>query len=333
MTSPCCSRRNFLGLSCSGYLAFAWGAAVLGAKQAFAQEASARKRVAKESWSYIERLSDGLYANISTPFKPGGGVDPTTFSNGGIIAGKERVVVIEGFNTTKGAAWQAEAAKEYAGKYPTHVVLTHFHPDHSNGLAGYQRGAESPAIISTAKTRELVIEVNTKVEPTEGGMVRANPLRAPDAVLANDAQPVTVDLGGRSVRLVTRRGHTPSDVTIEMDDPRVVFCGDLFFNGLFPFYGHATPTVLRKQVGQLYEEKFDMYVPGHGPVTDAKGLKRYMELLDHVEAAARKAIEAGTPAAEAWKSYVIPESMGTWTKFRPDVYRFGFEAWERELKK
>jgi len=335
-TNPtaCCSRRGFLGLSCSGYLALAWGAAGLGARSAFGQDPGAAAKVASESWSYIEKLNDGIYCSISTPFKAGGGIDPTTFSNGGILAGKERVLVIEGFNTPTGAAWQGSAAKELVGKHPTHVVLTHFHPDHSNGLAGYQRGAECPAIISTGKTRELVIEANKAVPAAEANsaFARTGTLRAPDTIIADASKPVTVDLGGRSVRLVPRAGHTPSDVTIELDDPRIVFCGDLFFNGLFPYYGDAIPSVLRKSMGTLLDEKFDVYVPGHGPRTDAKGVRRYVELLDHVEAAARKAVKDGTPAAEAWKTYKIPDSMGTWTKFRPDVYRFGFEAWERELK-
>jgi hypothetical protein len=55
-------------------------------------------------------------------------------------------------------------------------------------------------------------------------------------------------------------------------------------------------------------------------------------LLADVGDAARRAVGKGTPAAEAWKSYEIPESLGSWALFRPDVTRFAFEAWERELK-
>jgi len=40
-------------------------------------------------------------------------------------------------------------------------------------------------------------------------------------------RPTEVDLGDRSLIIVPRRGHTASDVTIEISDPSVVFCGDL----------------------------------------------------------------------------------------------------------
>lgn len=331
--SSCCTRRDFLGFSCKSYVALAWAGAGLGARQAFAQEPDAGRKLGAEAWGYIEKVTDRAYATISTPFQKGGGFDGTTMSNGGIIAGKERVLVVEGFNTTKGAAWQSAQTKELAGRRPTHVVLTHFHPDHSSGLAGYQRGADAPAILATRETRRLLLEKMHKDAPVADGkkLVTTPQLHLPDTLVPDE--PITVDLGGRKVRLVPRHGHTPSDITIELDDPRIVWCGDLFFNGLFPYYGDAIPSALTKTMEKLLAEKFEVYVPGHGPRADVKAIANYVAMLKHVEAAARKTIAAGTPAAEAWKTYEIPKSLGGWTKFRPDVYRFAFEAWERELSK
>ena len=54
------------------------------------------------------------------------------------------MLLIEGFMTPKGAAWQSALAEKLTGRPPTHVVLTHFHPDHSAGVAGYRRGARAP---------------------------------------------------------------------------------------------------------------------------------------------------------------------------------------------
>jgi len=332
--SSCCTRRDFL--SCAGSVALAWAAAGTGARRAFGKEPDAAKRVAVESWSYVERVGDGLYASISTPFKPGrDGVDPTTISNGGVIAGKERVLLVEGLNTPKGAAWQAGFAKEQVGRAPTHVVLTHFHGDHSKGLPGYQRGADAPAIVATKKTRALLMdELHGDVpDPPAGqGFVRTPKLLLPDMILTDANKPVELDLGGRTVRLVPRAGHTPSDLTIELEDPRIVWCGDLFFHGLFPYYGNAIPSVLNKTIETLVEEAFDVYVPGHGPVAGLADLKTYLEMLEVVEQAARKAFDKGVPASEAWKDFAIPDKLGEWHKFRPDIHRFAFEAWERELK-
>ncbi len=334
----CCSRRNFLGqMSCAASVAFAWAAAGTGARRVFAKEPEGAKRIDTQSWAYVDRLGDGLYTTISTPFQPGRArPDPTTFSNGGIIAGKNRVFLIEGFNQPKGAAWQAAVTKKAVGRAPTHVALTHFHGDHSGGLPGYQSGADAPAILATKETRRLLLEKLHKQvppPPTDGGrFARTRKLLLPDTILIDETRPVMLDLGGRKVRLVPRKGHTTSDLTIELDEPRIIWCGDLFFHGLFPYYGDAIPSELNKTIQTLVKEDFAVYVPGHGPRTDAKGLATYLEMLQVVEHAARHAFNKGVPASKAWQTFSIPKELGEWRKFRPDVHRFAFEAWERELK-
>ena len=79
-------------------------------------------------------------------------------------------------------------------------------------------------------------------------------------------QPSTLDLGGRVVRVVPRRGHTESDVSIELDDPSIVFSGDLFWNAMFPNYVDAVPTKLSASVRALRATPTTIYVPGHGAI-------------------------------------------------------------------
>ena len=57
-----------------------------------------------------------------------------TLCNGGVIAGRDGVLAVEGFATAAGAAWLAGEAERLAGMRPTHVVLTHYHGDHTTGL-------------------------------------------------------------------------------------------------------------------------------------------------------------------------------------------------------
>ena len=59
--------------------------------------------VAREPFGALEKISDGVWALISTPLTG----DRTTLSNGGIIAGANAVLAIEGFNQPQGAAWLA----------------------------------------------------------------------------------------------------------------------------------------------------------------------------------------------------------------------------------
>ncbi len=332
-----CSRRAALGsgLSCAAYVALSLGLATSPARQLFA--ALPKHEVLKtEPFARVEKIADGVWAVVSTPFA--GGMDqprPTTFSNGGIIAGKDGVLAIEGFMTPAGAAWQSDLALALTGRRPSHVVLTHFHGDHSSGLAGYGHGAELPAMIATETTRKLLWERQAaEMKEPKGPLAEAARLVVlPDRVIMDPSQPTEIDLGGRIVRLQPRAGHTASDVTIELDEPRMVWCGDLYFNGLFPYYGDALPSQLAQHTSAILQDADALFVPGHGALATAADAKPYLELLAHVEAAARAAHQAGTPAEQAWQSYKVPASLGEWTFFRPDVASFAFTAWYRELDK
>lgn len=326
-----CSRRIFLGgaigcgahimmtLAGSGFTRRALAAAVPG------------QLVSESPFARIEKVAEGIWTVVSTPWAG----NMTTLSNGGIVAGTEGVAIIEGFNTPAGAAWVHNAAKELTGRAPTHVILTHYHADHSAGLPGCQSGGEGPAIVSTATTRRLLLEnlaPTAEAAPEKGEkFVKAQRLLLPDSVIPDETGATEIDLGGRVVRITPRRGHSPSDVTIEVSEPRVLWCGDLVFNGLFPYYGDAIPSVLGENCNAMLKDPDTLYVPGHGVTTGAEGLKPYLHLLEHVETAARQAHAAGTPVAEAWQSYKLPESLSTWIVFRPDLFRFAFEAWEKEL--
>jgi glyoxylase-like metal-dependent hydrolase (beta-lactamase superfamily II) len=277
--------------------------------------------VAREPFGALEKVADGVWALVSTPL----GGDRTTLSNGGIIAGRNGVLAIEGFNLPQGAEWLAGQARQLTGKWPTHVVLTHYHADHTNGVAGYQTGGH-PAIHVTERTRDLVTTKNLPVDAARSAV-----LSGVELLPTNGA--TTIDLGGRSVRVIPRGGHTDSDVTLELEDPAVVFCGDLVWSGMFPNYVDAQPSRLAAAVRALRRSSRDtIYVPGHGAVARVADFDRYVSMLDEVEQGARRAYASGVSAADAGASFALPASLGEWVLFSKAFYPRAFEAWYRELK-
>ncbi|MEO7965606.1 MAG: MBL fold metallo-hydrolase, partial [Gemmatimonadaceae bacterium] len=122
------SRRTFV--SCASHIALVAAVAPRAAQAAWARRVHG-PLVAVEPFGRLEKVAEGVWALISTPL-----TDPTTVSNGGIIAGRNGVLAIEGFNTPKGAQWIAEQALALTGKRPSHVIVTHYHADHANGVAG-----------------------------------------------------------------------------------------------------------------------------------------------------------------------------------------------------
>lgn len=275
---------------------------------------------AREPFGALEKVADGVWALVSTPLSG----DRTTLSNGGIIAGRNGVLAIEGFQTANGAAWLAGKARELTGKWPTHVVLTHYHGDHTTGVSGYFSETEHPVLRIAPRTRDLVLEKNNPDAARIAALKDAAPL--------GPTEPTSIDLGGRIARIVPRAGHTESDVSIELDEPSVVFCGDLFWNGMFPNYVDAVPTKLAASAHAIRRTSETTYVPGHGGVARAADYDRYLAILSEVEQAARKARAAGTSAADAGTAFTLPASLGKWTLFNRAFYTRAFEAWYRELQ-
>jgi glyoxylase-like metal-dependent hydrolase (beta-lactamase superfamily II) len=325
MKDSATDRRTFLRESgaCLAHLCLLANVPPFRAQRAFAA-APAGLVVAQEPWGRLERIADEVWALISTPLE-----DRTTLCNGGIVQGRAGVLAIESFARPEGATWLAQQARSLTGRWPDAVVLTHYHGDHTSGLSGYTVGGTSPAVRATRRTRELVQEQDARREGEKDG-VKERLLGG--SALIDAAAATTLDLGDRTVRIVPRTGHTASDVTIEIDDPSIVFCGDLVWNRMFPNYMDATPSLLSRDVRALVRERSTTYVPGHGALAMNPDLHNYIALIDDVEAAASRAHEAGTDAAAAGAAYRIPEALGEWLMFSPRYFETAIGAWLRELR-
>lgn len=310
---------------------------------AFSQASSAHsfpafgKVVDEQPFARLEEIGEGIWGVVSTPLNADGSFNPAaiaTLCNGGIIAGEDKVVAIDGSFQPAGAAWLADLAQKLTGKAVTDVIVTHFHADHTGGLAGYQQGAAGPNIIATATTNQLIIERYSGARQTPEGASFAQPAIRPvlpTRIMTNEAETVSMDLGGRSITLHPLKGHTPSDVAVEISDAPVIFAGDLVWAGLFHNYVDAIPSHLSTSVRKLLADPKNTVVTGHGAIARAGDLSNYINLLDLVEEKARASFEAGKTPAEGAANFVVPETLGTWQLFNPRYYEIAFEAWRREL--
>ncbi|MDH3732026.1 MAG: MBL fold metallo-hydrolase [Gemmatimonadota bacterium] len=319
MTACDLSRREFVvrSGSCAAYLSAT--AAFAGPTAARLWAAPRRTVVAQEAWGRIEAVGDGLWALISTPLTG----DYTTLSNGGIIRGRNGVLIVEGTASPEGAVWMAEQAKELAGRVPTHVVVTHHHGDHSRGVDGF---SSSPKLHVTESIQDRVTgSFDTGTEPD-----RARPWA--DVTLIGIDDPTEIDLGGRTAIIRPLDGHTQSDLVVDLPEDGVTWCGDLVWNEMFPNYVDATPSRLSASVDALRADERTVWVPGHGPLADAADMATYQSILDDIGAAARRAAVAGRTAAEAAELYSLPEDVGEWTLFNPGYFERAIGAWMRELE-
>src|SRR3972149_6393815 len=102
------TRRNFLGAlgGCAAHILWMSGGAGA-ARRLFATQPWGSV-VHTELWARIEEVGPGVWAVVSTPLAGERGSDAwRTVCNGGIIAGRSEVMILEAFATPDGARWLA----------------------------------------------------------------------------------------------------------------------------------------------------------------------------------------------------------------------------------
>lgn len=112
---------------------------------------------------------------------------------------------------------------------------------------------------------------------------------------------LTIDVGGRSLELrEVGPAHTEGDVIGWLPESRVLCAGDILFIG-------GTPIMWSGPIGnwiaacELIEQlEPEVVVPGHGPLTDARGAKDVGDYLRFVADAVVERHAAGVEPLDAW---------------------------------
>ena len=334
------SRRSFLAKT-SRFGAF-YAVAKLIPLPALAAELATDSRVSQtpivdKGFASVRKIGEGLYATISDPSK-----GFQTVCNGGFLVGKDGALLIEGFISAPGAAFQMDALRTVSQAPVKGALDTHYHFDHSMGNAFYgangiplwahanvtkrivesygaMQGADKAAFlgpiekaVKEAKTetarkhREDYLAHVTNVFNASNSTI----LSLPNHPLDPSKLPTKVDLGGVTAVLESYPGHSGTDVIVRVPEQNVVYAGDLLFSNMYPvtFDAQATVSGWRQTLKTFASwDKDTLFVPGHGPICGQEGIALLRALFDDIEEQAQKMHKAGVPALEAADLYEIPE--------------------------
>ena len=303
--------------------------------------AASGQLIAKTSFGELSRVADGVYAFVATPFAADGSAgDLRAHSNSGIILGTDGALVVDALRTPEASAWLAKTCLELLGRQPTHLVCTHFHFDHIGGILGFASGGKLPTVYQTEEMRNLARSAYGTLTQKSGSPHSHSKLQEwgghyvePTEVISPNAEPLTIDLGGRSVVVREFVGHTASDLIVEVPEQGVVFAGDLVWNGIFPNFMSSSPREWNRSIEDLFAGAPRILIPGHGPVglSDEEGLKSFAELLPLIESEARAAFAKGRSAEIAGREFRVPKSLGAWRYFRPGFHETAFRRWYEVL--
>jgi cyclase len=342
------SRRDFLvKTSCFGaFYGLAWSIKLPVIEPALAADSRvAQAPIADKGFASVRKVGKGLYATISDPSK-----GRTTLCNGGFLVGKDSALVLEGFASPGGPAFQLEALRSVS-QVPVKAALdTHYHYDHSMGNSFY--GANGIALWAHAATGRRImesygplqgLEKARAVAPYEKRMADAkseterahaqgdlnamvgvfteansNVLAIPNHPLDPAKLPLQVDLGGLTAALESFPGHSGTDIVVRVPEQNVVYTGDLLFSGWYPvcFDEKATISGWRNTLKTFASwDKETVFVPGHGQICGQEGIQAITEVFDDIAEQAQKMYKAGVPAAEAQHRYVVPEKFKNFPVF------------------
>lgn len=198
--------------------------------------------------------------------------------NIGVITGPDgKFMVDAGIAVSKP---RLDAALEALDKLPLrYVVNTHYHWDHTDGNPWL--AATGAKIAATAVTIKHLSE-STRVDDWDYTFKPLAKAGIPTIIVKDskswkfDKQTITA--------IAVPPSHTDGDMYVTVQPANVVFLGDLFWNGIYPFIDNENGGGITGVVNVLDSilPKIDdkaAVVPGHGPVGTKADLKDFRDML------------------------------------------------------
>jgi cyclase len=238
-----------------------------------------------------EMVAERVYAYV----QPDGG---WWINNTGFVVGERDVLCIDTCATERRTRAYLEAVAAVAGpeRRPHTLVNTHHHGDHTNGncllpeatIIGHPRCRE--AILATGILRPSGIW-----EDVEWGALEP----APPFVTFEERLNIYVDDLLVELYHVGVPAHTTNDVIAWIPERRVLFTGDLVFNGGTPFVLMGSVSGSLVALDRLMEFDADVVVPGHGEPCGLDAVDIVGEYLRFLQTTASEATRAGLSPLDA----------------------------------
>ncbi len=117
---------------------------------------------------------------------------------------------------------------------------------------------------------------------------------------------MTMSVGDKQVELIeVGPAHTRGDVLVHVPDDKIVYTGDILFIDGTPIMWEGPVSNWIRACDLIMDMDAVAIVPGHGPITDQKGVQGVKDYLNYINVEARKRYEAGMPADEAAKDIAL----------------------------
>ena len=268
-------------------------------------------------------LSD-LGNNIYCYLQPDGGWG---WSNAGLIAdGDESLIVDTLFDEdlTLEMLDSMKSAEPKGMKNIRALINSHSNGDHCNG----NNCVDTDEVISSEATLEEMSHESPEMmaallkQAPEMGTLGKYFLecfgsfnfegvtkRLPNTTFTGETQR---QVGDKIVELIeVGPAHTNGDILVHVPSNKVVFTGDILFIEGHPILWAGPVKNWINACDRIISMEVDFVVPGHGPVTDNRGVKAVRDYLAYIDTESRERFESGMSALEAAKEIDL-DLFSTW---------------------
>ncbi|MEV0621616.1 MBL fold metallo-hydrolase [Nonomuraea sp. NPDC050404] len=247
----------------------------------------------------VEEVSDGVYAYL----QPDGS---WWINNTGFLAGRRGVIAIDSCATERRTRAFREAIGKVSDRPVTTLINTHHHGDHTFGNWLFPEAT----IVGHEGVREQIIAEGVPAYRAawSAGVEWGKMEPTPPFLTYTDRITVYSDELRCEVRHVGYAAHTTNDSFVWIPERRLLFAGDLIFNGGTPFVVMGSVAGMLRALEQLRELEAETVVPGHGEVCGPEAYEPVESYLRFVQETARRGKEAGLAPLEAARQ----TDLGRW---------------------
>lgn len=196
-----------------------------------------------------------------------------------------------------------------------YLVNTHWHFDHTSGNEWLNKeGAVLVSHINTKKNLSKEIRVKEWNHTFSPAPKRARPAQTFESIH-------TIEFNNVPVRLeYFGNAHTDGDISVHFGNADILFLGDLWWNGYYPFIDADTGGNIKGLIAAIdgnlkLASSSTIIIPGHGPRGNKSQLEAYRDMLEAVSEKVENIKKQGKTLAETIASTPTKEYNSEYGNF------------------
>jgi glyoxylase-like metal-dependent hydrolase (beta-lactamase superfamily II) len=190
-------------------------------------------------------------------------------SNAGFIVTDDGVIVFDALGTPSLAHKLLGLIRSKTDAPIKRVYVSHYHADHVYGLQVFK---EAGAVIYAPRGANDYLESEVATARLEERRFSLDPwvndntvLVPPDEIIESSS---SFTLGGKHITINYQgKAHSDGDLIMLVEPDKVLFSGDLIFEGRVPFIGNGDTGHWLETLEKLETSGLHGLVPGHGPAS------------------------------------------------------------------